>query len=133
MKNKKFIIIFIIIFAMFATISILIIISTKLDTAFLKKPSQVYDNVYVIDGNNGNSVKLLDKEKEELFEKLKGLKLTKDFFYKPSTEWLYHIQFTIENELYMITIINDNYIAINENKFYKAKTTQLIGFIKEIL
>lgn len=132
MKNKKLINVFIII-TIFIAVLIFIIISTKLDTTFLRKPSQVYESVYVIDGNNGNSVKLLDKEKEELLEKLKGLELTKDFFYKPSTEWLYHIQFTVENELYMITIINDNYIAINENKFYKTKTTQLIDFIKEIL
>ena len=39
-------------------------ISITLDTAFFRKTSQAYENVDVIDGDNGNSVKLLDKEKE---------------------------------------------------------------------
>lgn len=111
----------------------MIIISTKLDTAFLRKQNQAYENVYVIDGNNGNSIRLPDKEKEELLEKLKHLELTRDFFHKPLAEWLYHIQFTMEGELYIITIVDDNCIVINENKFYKAKTVELIDFIKEML
>ncbi len=85
MKKKKYIIIFAVMIAI-AAVGALMIISTKLDTAFLRKPSQAYENVYIIDGNNGNSVKVLDKEKEELFEKLKNLEWTRDFFHKPLTE-----------------------------------------------
>lgn len=132
MKKKKYIIIFAVMIAI-AAVGALMIISTKLDTAFLRKPSQAYENVYIIDGNNGNSVKVLDKEKEELFEKLKNLEWTRDFFHKQLTEWLYHIQFTMEGELYIITIVDDNCIAVNENKFYKVETERLIDFIRERL
>ncbi len=86
MKKKKYIIIFVVIIVIAAAVGALMIISTKLDTAFLRKPSQAYENVYIIDGDNGNSVKVLDKEKEELFEKLKNLEWTRDFFHKPLTE-----------------------------------------------
>ena len=130
MKKKKYIIIFVVMIAI-AAVGALMIISIKLDTAFLRKSSQAYENVYIIDGNNGNSVKILDKEKEELFEKLKSLEWTRDFFHKPLTEWLYHIQFIMEGELYIITIVDDNCIAVNENKFYKAETERLIDFIRE--
>ena len=132
MKKKKYIIIFVVMIAI-AAVGALMIISIKLDTAFLRKSSQAYENVYIIDGNNGNSVKILDKEKEELFEKLKSLEWTRDFFHKPLTEWLYHIQFTMKGELYIITIVDDNCIAVNENKFYKAETERLIDFIRERL
>ena len=133
MKKKKFIIIFIVIITIFAAIATFIIISTKVDTAFLRKQNQTYENVYVIDGNNGNSIKLSDKGKELLLEKLKSLKLSKDYFHKPSTEWLYHIQFIIEGKLYIVTIVSDDCIAINENKFYKTQAVDLIDFIKEML
>ncbi len=133
MKKKKYIIILVTIITIFSVIGALMIISTKLDTAFLRKQSQAYENVYVIDGDNGNSIRLTDKEKEELLEKLKHLELTKDFFHKPLEGWLYHIQFTMEGELYIVTIIDDNGIVINENKFYKVETTELIHFIKEML
>ncbi len=133
MKKKKYIIIFVVMIAIAVVVGTLMIISTKLDTAFLRKQNQAYENVYVIDGNNGNSIRLPDKEKEELFEKLKNLEWTRDFFHKPLTEWLYHIQFTIDGELYIITIVDNNCIVINENKFYKAGTVELIDFIKKML
>lgn len=133
MKKKKYIIIFVVMITIVIAVGTIMIISTKLDTAFLRKQSQAYENVYVIDGNNGNSIKLLDKEKEELIEKLKQLELTRDFFHKPLTEWLYHIQFTMEGKLYIITIVDNNCIVINENKFYKTETGELIDFIKEML
>lgn len=133
MKKKKCIIILVGIITIFAIVGVLMIISTKLDTAFLRKSSQAYENIYVIDGNNGNSIRLPDKEKEELFEKLKNLEWTRDFFHKPLTQWLYHIQFTMEGELYIITIVDDNCIAVNENKFYRVETERLIDFIREIL
>jgi hypothetical protein len=50
--------------AIFTAVEITIMISITLDTAFFRKTSQAYENVDVIDGDNGNSVKLLDKEKE---------------------------------------------------------------------
>ena len=133
MKKKKCIILLVGIIAIFVVVGVLIIISIKLDTAFLTKPNQAYENVDVIDGDNGISMKLSDKEKEELFEKLKRLELTRDFFHKPLTEWQYQIQFIIEGELYIITIVDDNYIVINENKFYKTETGKLVDFIKEML
>lgn len=133
MKKKKYVFILVVLIAIFTVAKATVIISTALDTAFLRKQNQAYENVYVIDGNNGNSIRLPDKEKEELLEKLKHLELTKDFFHKSLAEWLYHIQFTMEGELYIITIVDDNCIVINENKFYKAKTVELIDFIKEML
>ena len=133
MKKKKCIIILVGIITIFVVVGVLIIISIKLDTAFLRKPNQAYENVDVIDGDNGISMKLSDKEKEELFEKLKRLELMRDFFHKPLTEWQYQIQFIIEGELYIITIVDDNYIVINENKFYKTETGKLVDFIKEML
>ena len=133
MKKKKYILIFIVLIAIFTAVGITIMISIKLDTAFLTKPNQAYENVDVIDGHNGISMKLSDKEKEELFEKLKRLELMRDFFHKPLTEWQYQIQFIIEGELYIITIVDDNYIVINENKFYKTETGKLVDFIKEML
>ena len=39
----------------------------------------------------------------------------------------------MEGELYIITIVDENYIVINENKFYKTETGDLIDFIREIL
>ena len=57
----------------------------------------------------------------------------RDFFHKPLTEWQYQIQFIIGGELYIITIVDDNYIVINENKFYKTETGELVDFIKEML
>ncbi len=133
MKKKKCIILLVGIIAIFVVVGVLIIISIKLDTAFLRKPNQAYENVDVIDGDNGISMKLSDKEKEELFEKLKRLELMRDFFHKPLTEWQYQIQFIIGGELYIITIVDDNYIVINENKFYKTDTGELVDFIKEML
>ncbi len=133
MKKKKCIILLVGIIAIFVVVGVLIIISIKLDTAFLRKPNQAYENVDVIDGDNGISMKLSDKEKEELFEKFKHLELTRDFFHKPLTKWQYQIQFIIEGELYIITIVDDNYIVINENKFYKTETGKLVDFIKEML
>ncbi len=133
MKKKKCIILLVGIIAIFVVVGVLIIISIKLDTAFLRKPNQAYENVDVIDGDNGISMKLSDKEKEELFEKLKRLELMRDFFHKPLTEWQYQIQFIIGGELYIITIVDDNYIVINENKFYKTETGELVDFIKEML
>ncbi len=133
MKKKKCIILLVGIIAIFVVVGVLIIILIKLDTAFLRKPNQAYENVDVIDGDNGISMKLSDKEKEELFEKLKRLELMRDFFHKPLTEWQYQIQFIIEGELYIITIVDDNYIVINENKFYKTETGELVDFIKEML
>ncbi len=133
MKKKKCIILLVGIIAIFVVVGVLIIILIKLDTAFLRKPNQAYENVDVIDGDNGISMKLSDKEKEELFEKLKRLELMRDFFHKPLTEWQYQIQFIIEGELYIITIVDDNYIVINENKFYKTETGKLVDFIKEML
>ena len=133
MKKKKYILIFIVLIAIFTAVGITIMISITLDTAFLTKPNQAYENVDVIDGDNGISMKLSDKEKEELFEKLKRLELTRDFFHKPLTEWQYQIQFVIEGELYIITIVDDNCIVINENKFYKTETGKLVDFIKEML
>ena len=133
MKKKKCIILLVGIITIFVVVGVLIIISIKLDTAFLRKPNQAYENVDVIDGDNGISMKLSDKEKEELFEKLKRLELMRDFFHKPLTEWQYQIQFIIGGELYIITIVDDNYIVINENKFYKTETGELVDFIKEML
>lgn len=133
MKKKKCIILLVGIIAIFVVVGVLIIILIKLDTAFLRKPNQAYENVDVIDGDNGISMKLSDKEKEELFEKLKRLELMRDFFHKPLTEWQYQIQFIIGGELYIITIVDDNYIVINENKFYKTETGKLVDFIKEML
>lgn len=133
MKKKKCIILLVGIIAIFVVVGVLIIILIKLDTAFLRKPNQAYENVDVIDGDNGISMKLSDKEKEELFEKLKRLELMRDFFHKPLTEWQYQIQFIIGGELYIITIVDDNYIVINENKFYKTETGELVDFIKEML
>ena len=133
MKKKKCIILLVGIITIFVVVGVLIIISIKLDTAFLRKPNQAYENVYVIDGDNGISMKLSDKEKEELFEKLKRLELMRDFFHKPLTEWQYQIQFIIGGELYIITIVDDNYIVINENKFYKTETGELVDFIKQML
>ena len=133
MKKKKCIILLVGIIAIFVVVGVLIIILIKLDTAFLRKPNQAYENVDVIDGDNGISIKLSDKEKEELLEKLKRLELTRDFFPKPLTEWQYQIQFIIEGELYIITIVDDNYIVINESKFYKTETGKLVDFIKEML
>ncbi len=133
MKKKKCIILLVGIIAIFVVVGVLIIILIKLDTAFLRKPNQAYENVDVIDGDNGISIKLSDKEKEELLEKLKRLELTRDFFHKPLTKWQYQIQFIIEGELYIITIVDDNYIVINENKFYKTEAGKLVDFIKEML
>ncbi len=133
MKKKKYILIFIVLIAIFTAVGITIMISITLDTAFLRKPNQAYENVDVIDGDNGISMKLSDKEKEELFEKFKHLELTRDFFHKPLTKWQYQIQFIIEGELYIITIVDDNYIVINENKFYKTEAGKLVDFIKEML
>ena len=133
MKKKKCIILLVGIIAIFVVVGVLIIILIKLDTAFLRKPNQAYENVDVIDGDNGISMKLSDKEKEELFEKFKHLELTRDFFHKPLTKWQYQIQFIIEGELYIITIVDDNYIVINENKFYKTEAGKLVDFIKEML
>ena len=39
----------------------------------------------------------------------------------------------MEGELYIITIVDDNCIVINENKFYKTETGKLVDFIKEML
>ncbi len=39
----------------------------------------------------------------------------------------------MEGELYIITIVDDNCITVNENKFYKAETERLIDFIRERL
>ncbi len=86
MKKKKYILIFIVLIAIFTAVGITIMISITLDTAFLKKPNQAYENVYVIDGDNGISMKLSDKEKEELLEKLKRLELTRDFFHESLTK-----------------------------------------------
>ena len=133
MKKKKCIILLVGIIAIFVVVGVLIIISIKLDTAFLRKPNQAYENVDVIDGDNGISIKLSDKEKEELFEKLKRLELTRDFFHESLTKWVYHIQFTMEGELSIITIVDDNCIVINENKFYKTETGELVDFIKQML
>ncbi len=133
MKKKKYILIFAVLIAVFTAVGVAITISTTLDMAFLKKQSQAYENVYVIDGDNGNSIRLPNKEKEELLEKLKYLELTRDFFHKPLTKWQYQIQFIIEGELYIITIVDDNCIVINENKFYKTETGKLVDFIKEML
>lgn len=133
MKKKKYVIIFVILITIIVAVGIAMIISMKFDMAFLKKQNQAYENVYVIDGHNGNSIKLSDKEKEGMLENLKNLKWTRKFFHKPLTEWLYHIQFTMQGELYIITIVDDNCIVINENKFYKTGTVELINFIKEVL
>jgi len=133
MKKKKFIIIFITIITLLITITVFITMSTKSDTAFLKKQNEAYENVYVIDGSNGNSVRLTDEDKELLLEKLKSLKITKDYFCKPSTEWLYNIQFTIEGKLYIVTIINNHCMSIGENKFYQTEATDLINCIKNVV
>ena len=64
MKKKKCIIILVGIITIFVVVGVLIIISIKLDTAFLRKPNQAYENVDVIDGDNGISMKLSDKKKK---------------------------------------------------------------------
>ncbi len=64
MKKKKYILIFIVLIAIFTAVGITIMISITLDTAFLTKPNQAYENVDVIDGHNGISMKLSDKKKK---------------------------------------------------------------------
>ena len=64
MKKKKCIILLVGIIAIFVVVGVLIIILIKLDTAFLRKPNQAYENVDVIDGHNGISMKLSDKKKK---------------------------------------------------------------------